>query len=76
MWQHLPSTQNAHLTSFCVSLDSRDFALLLPGILSLVLPPKFILFSYWPVGIFIKPITATNLHSVQRDYSTVVREKN
>ena len=53
-------------------LETLDSSLLLPSVLILVLSPNVILFSCWSVSFFIKPITVTNLHSIQRDYSTAL----
>ena len=60
---YLLSVRHAQLASLCL-LAAPDPTLLLPSILCLALLPNLILFSYWPVRFFIKPITETNLHSV------------
>lgn len=46
--------------------DSSDSSLLPPSILSLTLLPNLILFRYWPVRFFIKPVTATYGNTVKR----------
>lgn len=55
-------------------LPCPDFALLYPSILSLMVLPNFILTCYRLVGLFIKPIIATFIHTLS-PYTSFVRRK-
>ena len=54
-----------HLScSLCIWASNST--LLFPNILNLTLLPNFILFSYWLVNLFIKPVIVTYIHTVCR----------
>lgn len=65
----LPVLQRVQLPGWLTDILS-DSSLSYPTIFSFAFPSNFILFNYWPVHLFIKPVTMANLHSVQRDYFT------
>lgn len=62
-----PSCFSLHL------LVTPDSALLPPKSLSLALPPKLILFNYWPVSFLVKPVIVTYIysHSVKENCTSV-----
>lgn len=52
---------------FLPLLVTPDSTCLLPSTLSLALPPNLILFSYYPIIFFIKPVSPTYIHTVYRN---------
>ena len=67
----VPIFNNAHSSCFPLVywlLQTPPFSF--PAF-SLVLPPNLILFNYWPVSFFVKPIIVAYIHSV-KEYCTVI----